>query len=229
MIKSGILQVHRLFKVIVLIAFPAFLVLSPADTIAASGDAAKGRQVAEREKCLNCHDKAASSKKPAVPFIRGQHQKYLVKQLRSFRDKKPVTSGGFKVSERRSSNMKHAIGTLSNSDINNVAAYLTDLPCRSFPENKADKIRKLPIKPDQVDACELCHGKMGRSPFIQYPKIAGQNVHYMIRQMKLLRQAAKNPEKNNIRFHRTMASHAINLSTESISGLARYFASHNCR
>jgi len=190
---------------------------------AQAGDASKGAALAEKFKCASCHDRAATKNYPEIPFIRGQHQRYLSKQLQAFRQNLANRSGGIKVSERYNHLMDLRASKLTNSDINNLASYFSSQVCRSSGRNSSKITR-----PKLAEACAFCHGEKGRSPFIAYPKIAGQNMAYLIKQLKIMRAAAKNPGQKNARFHRTMAAQVVALTNAEIVALGYYYSKQNC-
>ena len=87
-----------------LIASPAF----------AGGDAAKGEDMSK--KCVACHGKKGISKMALYPNLAGQKAKYLVNQMKAFRDGK-----------RKNPMMKAPMKGLSDGDIANLAAYYSTL------------------------------------------------------------------------------------------------------
>lgn len=198
----------------------AFFIFNPSF----AGDANIGAKLAEKYKCLTCHDRAAKRSFPPVPFLRGQHQRYLVNQLRIFRSNSAKSSGGYKIAERYSHLMDVPAANLSNDDINNLASFFASAACRSAGKGEV-KIEE----PKLAKSCAFCHGEKGRSPFISYPKIAGQNMGYIVKQLKIMRAGAKNPGERNARFHRTMAPQVIALTDAEIVALGYYYSKQNCR
>lgn len=87
-----------------LLAGPAF----------AGGDAAAGK--AKGASCFACHGKDGISKMNMYPNLAGQKDKYLVTQLKAFRDGK-----------RASPMMGAPTRGLSDADIDNLAAYFSGL------------------------------------------------------------------------------------------------------
>ena len=201
-------MIIRLISISIFIFGLGLLTTSPA---AQAGDAGKGAALAERYKCTSCHDRAAERNFPPIPFLRGQHQRYLVKQLQAFRQ------------DEANHLMDLPASKLTNTAINNLASFFSAQVCRSSGRNTS----KL-AKPQLAEACAFCHGEQGRSPFVAYPKIAGQNMNYLINQLKIMRTAAKNPEQKNARFHRTMAAQVVALTNDEIVALAYYYSKQNC-
>ena len=208
----------RLFLITVL-SFGLFNI--PA--MAQSGDVSKGAALAEKFQCASCHDRATKRNFPPIPFLRGQHQRYLAKQLQAFRQDQASLSGGLKVSERYNHLMDVSASKLTNSDINNLASHFSSQVCRS-----SGRISSKITRPKLAEACAFCHGQKGRSPFVAYPKIAGQNMGYLIKQLKIMRAGAKNPSAKNARFHHTMAAQVVALTNAEIVALGYYYSKQNC-
>ena len=70
---------------------------------------------------------------------------------------------------------------------------------------------------DKTLVCSACHGADGNSVVPSFPKLAGQNERYLIKQM--------NDIKNNIRPVPTMAGQLTSMSDEDIANIAAYYAS----
>ena len=79
-------------------------------TEVAAGDAKAGR--AKALACQACHGLDGVSKVPDAPNLAGQVEGYLVTQLRAF-----------KAGARKSEAMSVVAATLSDQDIDNLAAY----------------------------------------------------------------------------------------------------------
>ncbi len=91
------------------------LVLIPVTTQA--GDAAAGAKKAIT--CVACHGQNGISIAPIYPNLACQKKKYLVKAIKAYK------SGA-----RNDPMMKPMVAALSNSDIENVAAYFSTLNCK---------------------------------------------------------------------------------------------------
>jgi len=88
----------------------ALLVANAGHAAHAAGDVKAGRVKALM--CQTCHGLDGVSKVPDAPNLAGQVEGYLVTQLRAFK------SGA-----RRNESMTVVVSTLSDSDIDNLAAY----------------------------------------------------------------------------------------------------------
>jgi cytochrome c553 len=79
-----------------------------------AGDAAAGK--AKAASCVACHGAAGVSINPLWPNLAGQQAAYLVKQMKDFRD-----------GNRTDPMMSPMAKPLSDSDIENIAAYYSSL------------------------------------------------------------------------------------------------------
>lgn len=80
----------------------------------AAGDAAAGKTKAAL--CAACHGAEGISPNDLWPNLAGQKQGYLVKQIKAFKD-----------GSRKDPMMAPMAGTLSDDDVDNVAAYFSSL------------------------------------------------------------------------------------------------------
>ena len=85
-------------------------------TVQAAGDAAAGK--GKTSTCIACHGATGVSPNPLWPSLAGQKDQYLVKQMKAFRDGK-----------RQDPMMVPMAKPLSDQDIEDLAAYYSQLPC----------------------------------------------------------------------------------------------------
>jgi len=81
---------------------------------AVAGDAAAGK--AKAAVCVACHGPEGVSSNPLWPNLAGQQDQYLIKQLKAFRD-----------GQRTDPVMAPMAAPLSDTDIDNLAAYFSGL------------------------------------------------------------------------------------------------------
>jgi len=81
-----------------------------ASTSALAGDAAAGK--AKSALCASCHGPTGISMSPIWPNLAGQKEQYLIKQIKAFRD-----------GTRQDPMMAPMVAALSDTDIENLAAY----------------------------------------------------------------------------------------------------------
>ncbi|MGE5170349.1 MAG: c-type cytochrome [Rudaea sp.] len=92
--------------------FAAIASIAATADVHAAGDAMAGRQKAQM--CQACHGTDGLSKVPDAPNIAGQVETYLVTQLKAF-----------KAGARKNESMSVVASTLSDQDIENLAAYFS--------------------------------------------------------------------------------------------------------
>jgi cytochrome c553 len=92
---------------------------------AVAADAAKGEQALKKNQCASCHgDNYIKSTDNSIPKLAGQHQDYLVQALRQYK----VGENKNAALSRNNAIMTGQAKKLSNTDIDNIAAYLSHLP-----------------------------------------------------------------------------------------------------
>lgn len=94
---------------------PLILLFLSNSTLAA-GDAEAGK--AKTATCVACHGPAGVSANPLWPNLAGQKDQYLIKQIKAFRD-----------GEREDPMMAPMVKPLSDQDIEDLAAYYSQLSC----------------------------------------------------------------------------------------------------
>jgi cytochrome c553 len=83
----------------------------------APGLAARGKQVADAALCTMCHLGGFSGQNE-VPRVAGQHYEYALKQLKDFKARTRTNDAG---------NMAAVVGTISDEDLEALAAYSASL------------------------------------------------------------------------------------------------------
>jgi cytochrome c553 len=179
------------------LAMVGLILATPAS---AAGDPARGKTLGYT--CLGCHGiEAYKNVYPtyAVPRLRGQHAEYLVAALK-----------GYKAGERGHATMHAHAATLSDQDMEDIAAYLGGEPLKTA---KAEPVSKVPAA---VATCQACHGRDGVGIVGIYPTLSGQHADYL---EQTLNDYRKGTRKNGI-----MAPFASQLKPEEVKEVAEYFA-----
>ncbi len=175
------------------------LALAAAVTAQAGGDAQRGKQIGYT--CLGCHgidDYKNVYPTYSVPKLVGQHPEYLVAALKSYRGK-----------ERAHGTMYAQASSLSDQDIEDVAAYLAGTPLTpGAPTSGA-----VPTK--VAELCSACHGRDGVGITGDYPTLSGQHADYL---MRALLEYQKGDRKNPV-----MAPFVGQLSAADIKAVADYY------
>jgi cytochrome c553 len=166
----------------------------------AAGDAARGKPLAYT--CLGCHgveDYKNVYPTYSVPKLVGQRAEYLAAALREYR------SG-----ERSHGTMHQQAVSLSDQDIEDIAAYLAGTPLKSA----GNAVGTAPAKVAQL--CVACHQKDGVTPSADYPSLSGQHADYLERALdEYKRGDRKNP---------VMATFVTQLSEADIRSIAEYYS-----
>jgi len=165
----------------------------------AAGDAQRGKQIGYT--CLGCHgieDYKNVYPTYSVPKLVGQQPEYIVAALKAYRGK-----------QRSHATMYAQASSLSDQDIEDVAAYLAGKPLTV----DAAPVGTAPAK--VTGLCSACHGANGVGIMGAYPTLAGQHADYLER---ALVEYQKGDRKNAI-----MQSFAAQLSAADIKAIADYY------
>jgi cytochrome c553 len=151
--------------------------------------------------CLGCHGiDGYKNAYPtySVPKLEGQNPEYLAAALHGYRD-----------GDRAHLTMHSQASTLSDQDIEDIAAYFAGKPLT--PTGKAQG-----NVPQAATLCVSCHGQDGVAIAPMYPSLAGQHDDYLVRAIEEYRKGGrKNP---------VMRGFAANLKDEDIEVIAQYFS-----
>lgn len=161
------------------------------------GDPAAGRKVAAT--CAACHGEDGNANDPNTPSLAGEDPEYLVTATRSYRD-----------GTRDYLMMKHPVESLSDQDIENLAAYYAS------QEPKPAKVNRPLTTAQWIERCDRCHGAEGRSADPRFPRLAAQRQDYMKRALSAYRTQAR--ENSMMRAMTAM------LSETEIANIAAYYA-----
>lgn len=143
----------------------------------AAGDAAAGKT--KSATCAGCHGPDGNSANPLWPKLASQHEKYLVKQLKDFKE-----------GRRSNATMAPMAAPLGEQDMADVAAYFASQkiqPGAADPElvELGERIYRGGNMTSGVAACMACHGPSGRgNPQANFPALGGQHADYVVAQLK---------------------------------------------
>lgn len=197
------LMIQKAFASLIL-ATGALLSVSFAQADEAKGDAVKGAKVAYT--CLGCHGIAEyrnSYPNYHVPKVGGQNADYIVTAL-----------GEYRSGARKHPTMHAQASSMSDQDMQNIAAYLaSDTPLRS----KSQPVNNIPKTVQNV--CAACHGLDGVAALPAYPNLAGQQADYI--------EQALRAYKSGARQNAVMNGMAATISEDEIPMLARYYANQS--
>jgi len=169
-----------------------------------AADPAAGMQKAQV--CIACHGPDGSSVNPAIPSLAGQPAQFVATQLLMFREGK-----------RKDAQMSPFAASLSNADLNNIAAYFAAQKLTP-PESKSDPANaQAGARIAQQFNCVQCHGPalMGQQ---HIPRLAGQQREYLKTQLRGFKASTR------FDMDGQMTSAAQALSEADVEILANYLA-----
>ena len=185
--------------------------LLPALAIA-EGDAGKGQ--AKALTCSACHGQDGNSINPEWPNLAGQHEKYIVKALRSYKD-----------GTRDVVLMASQVANLSEQDMEDVAAYFSSQTLARQTADPAlvkqgERIYRGGDVNRGISACIACHGPSGRgNRAAGYPALAGQHATYTANQLLAYRA---NKRQTDADVDQVMRNVSALLSEVEIKAVASY-------
>ena len=174
-----------------------------ANFASAEGDAERGKELAYT--CLGCHGiDGYRNAYPSfrVPKLGGQKASYIVAAVK-----------GYKNGERSHPTMITQAASLSDQDLEDIAAYIATLGAETVEAGGSKDVQPLDI----AQTCVACHGENGIGVAPIYPTIAGQHEDYLRYALKAYRDG----ERTNV----LMMPMAANLTDAQINVLAEYYAS----
>lgn len=167
----------------------------------ADGDIADGKEIAYS--CLGCHGiEGYRNAYPSyrVPKLGGQKAAYLVIALKGYRD-----------GTREHPTMVAQASSLSDQDIEDVAAYLASVAADAVAAGGTENASF-----SKADTCAACHGKNGIGVSALWPTLAGQHEDYL--------EQALQKYRDGTRSDPVMSAQAMLIAEEDVALLARYFA-----
>ena len=168
----------------------------------ADGDAEQGAAIGYS--CLGCHGiEGYNNVYPTyrVPKLGGQKRSYVENALRAYRD-----------GSRKHPTMAAQGGSLSDSDIENVGAWLEAFGSAT---DSATEESVAGIKVAQ--ACVACHGKAGEGVVPQPATLSGQHQDYLMEALKQYKQGTRSGT--------VMSAFAATLSDDDMEAVTRYYSS----
>ena len=168
----------------------------------ADGDTTAGKELAYT--CLGCHGiDGYRNAYPSyrVPKLGGQKAAYIVIALNGYRD-----------NTRQHPTMIGQASSLSDKEINDVAAYLASIGGETVAAGGSKEAGFA-----KAQACTACHGNNGVSVNAMWPTLAGQHEDYLLQ--------ALNSYRDESRKDPVMSAQAALIAEDDVALLAKYFAS----
>lgn len=171
---------------------------------AVAADAAAGMQKAQT--CVACHGAEGSSVLPTVPSLAGQPAQFIATQLLMFRE-----------GRRKDAQMSPFAAGLSNTDLNNIAAYFAAQKLTPPNANPDAATMENGARIAKQFNCVQCHGAtlLGQQ---HIPRLAGQQSEYLKTQLRGFKATTR------FDMDGQMTSAAAALSDADIETLSNYMA-----
>ncbi|MES2585331.1 MAG: c-type cytochrome [Pseudomonadota bacterium] len=177
------------------------------EALYSNGDASRGVTA-----CITCHGPKGQSAIATWPKLSAQHAAYTAKQLKNFKE-----------GTRANPIMMGMAATLTEQDMQNIAAYLVkQAASQGVAQNKdtielGQSIYRGGIAAKGVPACAACHSPTGAGIPSQYPRVGGQWAEYNAAQLLTFREGTR---KNSTQ----MTTIATKLSDQEMKAVADYMA-----
>jgi cytochrome c553 len=165
--------------------------------------------------CGTCHGRDGNSTQPKFPRLAGQHENYLIAQLKAFRAQTRGDPDAI-------SYMWGMASELDEATIAALAAYYAaqkaepSAPGRSALIATGREIYEHGIPAEGVPACSACHGPDAHG-LLDYPRLAGQHAQYVLKQLASF--------QSNMRNVAAMHGVAQNLRIPEMQAVAAYLES----
>lgn len=153
--------------------------------------------------CLGCHGiDGYRNAYPSyrVPKLGGQKAAYLATAIQGYRD-----------GTREHPTMKAQASSLSDQQIEDLAAYLASVGNSTVAAGGSDTAGI-----EEMATCVACHGQNGISVSPTWPTLAGQHEDYLVH--------ALNQYRDGTRTDTVMSQMAAALSDDDVELLANFFA-----
>ena len=162
--------------------------------------------------CSTCHGPRGVSTSPEFPTLAGQHEAYLIAQMKAFRDRSRADKEAHQY-------MWGIAAQLDDPTIEGIAQYYsrqTPPPPRSANPALASEGKELFHRgaPDRhIPACATCHGQNAEGD-AEKPRLAGQHAKYVDKQLRYMQTGAREPS--------AMRGAIDELTTEERQAVAAY-------
>lgn len=181
-------------------------------TGAVAGDVAAGKK--KSNTCAACHAADGNSTIADNPKLAGQHEAYLLKQLKEF-----------KAGERQNAIMAGQVANLSKKDMADLAAYFASNEIKAGEGDMTkvalgEQIYRGGNTATGVPACMGCHGPTAAgNPAAKFPHLAGQHAKYIVTQLKSFQKGERANDAGKM-----MRNVAARMSEKEMQAVAEYIA-----
>ena len=175
-----------------------------------AGDVAAGKE--KSALCAACHGTDGNSVNPVWPKLAGQHSEYILKQLKDF-----------KAGKRNNIQMNPLVATLSEEDMQDLAAYFSSQKTKigyasAESLEMGEKIYRAGDASKVLPACMSCHGPTGAgNSAASFPSLSGQHAEYTKIQLLAFRDNKRTNDTN-----KTMQIVSEKMTTDEIDAVVNY-------
>lgn len=200
----------RLGSFLMLAGLSLFLIMGAMTAAMAEGRIQSGHE--KSVTCAACHGQDGNSINPEWPNLAGQHEKYLLRSMKSFKD-----------NSRENILMNSQVATLDEQSMNDLAAYFASQTADARTADPAlvsqgERLYRGGNLDRGVSACIACHGPTGRgNSAAGYPSLTGQHTVYTANQLMAYRSNTRQTDTNRI-----MRDIAGLMSEDEIKAVASY-------
>lgn len=152
--------------------------------------------------CGGCHGAHGVSTDTATPNLAGQDARYLVNAVKAY------------PKSRRHESMESYVGDLSQTDIENIAAFYAIQKSRPSEQGRT-------IVQDLIAKCDRCHAAGVDNASMAVPKISGQDKDYLVMALRAYR--------DNRRESSMMHNMSLPYSDAVIESVSAYYAGQPAR
>ena len=173
--------------------------------------------------CVACHgDKAQGNPQLKSPALAGLSAEYISRQLINF-------SSGVRGSHEKDALGQQMLAISKSLDLNKdvpaLAAYIESLPVVSSAEDTSGDLMN--GSRYYQGKCGACHsGKAEGNPAFKAPKLAGQNIDYLRRQMQNFVNGVRGTHAED-KLGRQMAMMAKTTSGKELEDILHYISQQN--
>ena len=167
------------------------LSLLPLTIAMANGDIQRGKE--QSVTCAACHGQDGNSINPEWPNLAGQHEKYLMLALNSFKD-----------TSRQNILMTSQAAALDEQSMKNLAAYYASQSANRRTADPAlvsqgERLYRGGNLDRSISACIACHGPTGTGNLgAGYPALKSQHSAYTANQLMAYRSNTRQTDANRI-------------------------------
>lgn len=180
--------------------------------LSGQGDAAKV-ELLVTQVCAGCHGPDGNSTIPTIPKLAGQHEVYLVNEMRNYREEK-----------RHSDVMGAVLSSLGADEMAGLAKYYAVQKASPGTVSKPGLLalgKRIYLEGNTqsgVPSCDGCHEENGEGSK-KFPRVAGQHVPYVLEEIA---RYASDKRSGGAKVMRVVAER---LTKEEAEAVAEYMAS----